>query len=373
MEQEKTANRTKAIVKVSLHGIGVNLILVVFKAIVGFLANSISVVLDAVNNLSDALSSIITIIGTKIAGKGADKKHPYGHGRVEYITSSIIAVIMLVAGVTALKESIGKIISPSETDFKIYSIIIIAAAVIAKIFLGLYFRKKGRQFNSSSLVSSGTDALFDAVLSLATLVSAVVAMVWGYNIEGFLGVGISVFILKAGIEVMREAISELIGERIDSELAERIKAKIASFEEIHGAYDLVLHTYGPGQLIGAVHVEVDDDLTARQIDTLTRRIMADVYREFGVVLTVGIYATNTSDDISKTIRQAAEEQLRQYPQILQMHGFYMEREARVVSLDIIIDFKEKDPKAICAKICTDLQQKFPEYRFYVNLDRDFSD
>ena len=373
MEQEKSVSRTKAIVKVSLYGIGVNLILVVFKAIVGFLANSISVVLDAVNNLSDALSSIITIIGTKIAGKGADKKHPYGHGRVEYITSSIIAVIMLAAGVTALKESIEKIITPSETDFKIYSIIVIAAAVATKIFLGLYFRKKGRQYNSSSLVSSGTDALFDAILSAATLVSAVIAMVWGYNIEGFLGVGISVFILKAGIEVMREAISELIGVRIDSKLAEGIKAKIASFEEIHGAYDLVLHTYGPGQLIGAVHVEVDDDLTARQIDTLTRKIMADVYREFGVILTVGIYASNTSDDISRTIRKAAEETIADYPQILQMHGFYMEHEAKIISLDILVDFKEKNPKEICANLCAALQRQFPEYRFYVNLDRDFSD
>lgn len=373
MEQEKSVSRTKAIVKVSLYGIGVNLILVVFKAIVGFLANSISVVLDAVNNLSDALSSIITIIGTKIAGKGADKKHPYGHGRVEYITSSIIAVIMLAAGVTALKESIEKIITPSETDFKIYSIIVIAAAVATKIFLGLYFRKKGRQYNSSSLVSSGTDALFDAILSAATLVSAVIAMVWGYNIEGFLGVGISVFILKAGIEVMREAISELIGVRIDSKLAEGIKAKIASLEEIHGAYDLVLHTYGPGQLIGAVHVEVDDDLTARQIDTLTRKIMADVYREFGVILTVGIYASNTSDDISRTIRKAAEETIADYPQILQMHGFYMEHEAKIISLDIIVDFKEKNPKEICANLCAALQRQFPEYRFYVNLDRDFSD
>ena len=373
MEQEKMTTRTKEIVKVSVRGIGANLILVVFKAIVGFLANSIAVVLDAVNNLSDALSSIITIIGTKIAGKGADKKHPYGHGRVEYITSSIIAVIMLVAGVTALKESIEKIITPTQTDFKIYSVIVIAAAVVAKIILGAYFRKKGKQFQSSSLISSGTDALFDAILSFATLISAVVAMIWKYNIEGFLGVGISVFILKAGIEVMRDAISELIGVRIDSELAEGIKTKIASFEEIHGAYDLVLHTYGPGQLIGAVHVEVDDDMTAKQIDTLTRRIMADVYRQFGVILTVGIYAANTSDDISKTIRHAAEEKIREYPQILQMHGFYMEHEAKVVSLDIIVDFKEKEPKEIAEKLGSDLRAQFPEYRFYINLDRDFSD
>lgn len=366
-------HRTKEIVKVSWRGIGVNIILVVFKAIVGLLANSIAVILDAVNNLSDALSSIITIIGTKIAGKAADKKHPYGHGRVEYVTSSIIAIIVLVAGVTSLKESIGKIIEPGETNFKVYSIVIIAAAVVTKILLGLYFRSKGKALNSSSLATSGTDALFDAILSGATLVSAVVAIVWKINIEGILGVGISVFILKAGIEVMREAISNLIGVRIDSALAEQIKAKITSFEEVHGAYDLILHTYGPEQLIGSVHVELDDGLTAREIDTLTRRITADVYHAFGVILTVGVYATNTSDDISREIREVAKKEIAEYPQILQMHGFYMEHEAKVVSFDIIVDFKESDPKGLANTIRQHLAEQFPDYRFYINLDRDFSD
>ena len=372
-EMQTGSNRSREIVKVSFRGIIVNLLLVIFKAIVGFLANSIAVILDAVNNLSDALSSIITIIGTKIAGKAADKKHPYGHGRVEYVTASIIAIIVLAAGVTSLKESIEKIITPSETNFKIYSVVIIAVAVVAKILLGLYFRRRGKALNSSSLATSGTDALFDAVVSAATLVSAVVAMIWRVNIEGFLGVGISVFILKAGIEVMREAIGNLIGVRIDSALAEEIKARINSFEEVHGAYDLILHTYGPEQLIGSVHIEIDDDLTAHQIDTLTRRIMADIYREFSVILTVGIYATNVSDDFSREIRDAVKRETDAYPQILQMHGFYLEREAKVVSFDIIVDFKEPDPKGIADAIRERLGKQFSAYRFYVNLDRDFSD
>lgn len=372
-EMQTGSNRSREIVKVSFRGIIVNLLLVIFKAIVGFLANSIAVILDAVNNLSDALSSIITIIGTKIAGKAADKKHPYGHGRVEYVTASIIAIIVLAAGVTSLKESIEKIISPSETNFKIYSVVIIAVAVVAKILLGLYFRRRGKALNSSSLATSGTDALFDAVVSAATLVSAVVAMIWKVNIEGFLGIGISVFILKAGIEVMHEAIGNLIGVRIDSALAEQIKARINSFEEVHGAYDLILHTYGPEQLIGSVHIEIDDDLTAHQIDTLTRRIMADIYREFSVILTVGIYATNVSDDFSREIRDAVKRETEAYPQILQMHGFYLEREAKVVSFDIIVDFREPDPKGIADAIRARLGEQFSEYRFYVNLDRDFSD
>ena len=373
MNEQVAVNREKQIVKVSAKGILVNIVLVAFKALVGFLANSVAVILDAVNNLSDALSSIITIIGTKIAGKSADKKHPYGHGRVEYITASIIAIIVLVAGVTSLKESVEKIIEPEETDFKVYSVIIIAAAVITKILLGLYFRKKGKGLKSSSLITSGTDALFDAILSTATLVSAIVSMIWQINIEGFLGVGISVFILKAGIEVMREAISNLIGVRIDAELAEGIKAEINKFPEVHGAYDLILHTYGPELLIGSVHVELDDAMTAREIDTLTRKIFSDIYNKFSVMLTVGIYATNSSDEISGAIRRYAEERVAEMPQILQMHGFYMEHITKVVSLDIIVDFKEPEPQAVAGAVRGALETQFPEYRFYVNIDRDFSD
>ncbi len=372
-ELSQAQKREKQIIRVSYRGIGVNLILVVFKAIVGFLANSIAVILDAVNNLSDALSSIITIIGTKIAGKNPDRKHPYGHGRVEYVTASVIAIIVLVAGVTSLKESIEKIITPSETDYRIYSVVIIAVAVAAKILLGLYFRKRGKELNSSALATSGTDALFDSILSAATLVAALISLIWKVNIEGYLGVAISVFILKAGIDVMREAISNLIGARIDNQLSDGIKEKINSFEEVHGAYDLILHNYGPEKLIGSVHIEIDDSLTAHEIDTLTRRITADIYREFGVILTVGIYATNSSDELSKGILEAVKKQIAQFSVILQMHGFYVEHQMKVVSFDIIIDFQEHNPKAVADTIRSHLSEQYPDFQFYINLDQDYSD
>lgn len=370
---EQGNNRTKTIVRVSYHGIVANLVLVAFKAVIGILANSIAVILDAVNNLSDALSSVITIVGTRLASRKADRKHPYGHGRIEYITSTVIAVIVLVAGVTAFKESIEKIIHPVQTDFRWYSLVIISAAVLVKILLGRYFQKKGNELNSVSLAASGSDAIFDAILSFATLVSAAISMIWQINLEGYLGVGISVFILKAGIGSLRDAINDIIGVRIDTRLSSELKEQITSYPGVYGAYDLILHDYGPGLMMGSVHIEVDDGLTAREIDTMTRAVTAGIYHKFGVILTVGIYAANNSDPESVAIRALVREEIGKHPEILQMHGFYMEPEKKVISLDIIVDFGTPDSPRIAEEVRGAIEAKYPGYKVYVNLDRDFSD
>ena len=366
-------DREKAIIKVSVTGILVNLLLVAFKAFVGLMANSIAIVLDAVNNLTDALSSVITIIGTKLAGKAANKKHPYGHGRIEYLTSTIIAVIVIAAGVLAAKESITKIIHPAETHYAYWSIIIIAVAVVVKFLLGRYFTAKGKKLNSGALKASGTDAIFDSIISFATLVSAIINMIWGVNLEGILGAIISVFIIKAGIEILMESISNIIGARIDSETAEKIKAHVNSYDGVHGSYDLILHNYGPALTIGSVHIEVDDDMPAKDIDVLTRQITGDIYQEFGVLLTVGIYASNETDPQSLAMKTAAAELIGEYPQILQMHGFYVNDKTKLVSFDLIFDFNETHRNDICEEIKKKLAEKFPGYGFMIIIDRDFSD
>ena len=366
-------DRTKEIVKVSYKGIIVNVILVAFKAAVGLAANSIAVILDAVNNLSDALSSVITILGTKLAGKAADKKHPYGYGRIEYVTSAVVAMIVLIAGITSLKESVEKIFHPEETDYTAVSLIIIAAAVAVKFLLGRYFSRKGKELNSGSLSASGTDATFDSVISLATLIAAAINLFFHLNLEGYLGAVISVFILKAGIEILLDTMNNIIGVRIDEELSRKVKEKIGSYPEVYGAYDLVLHSYGPEENMGSVHIEVDDSMSAREIDALTRRIVPDVYTAYGVLLTIGVYATNTADEQSRAIKEAVRRKMGDYLQILQMHGFYVNREAKAVSFDLIFDFKEQKKLEIMESFREDLRKQFPDYTFYINLDRDFSD
>ena len=289
-------SRQDKIVKTSIIGIVVNLILVAFKATIGILVNSIAITLDAVNNLTDALSSIITIIGTKLAGRAPDKNHPYGYGRIEYFSSVIIAAIVLWAGITALIESWPKIFNPDVTSYNTVSLVIIAVAVVVKFALGKYVKNVGENINSQALVASGSDAFFDAILSLSTLIAAIISIFWHISLEGILGVIISLVIIKASIDMLKETLDSMIGARVDSELSRRIKDSICEVPEVYGAYDLSLHNYGPEDMQGSVHVEVDDTLSALEIQNLSRQITLKIYNEFSIALTIGIYAANNSKE-----------------------------------------------------------------------------
>ncbi len=364
--------RRSEIVRVSVVGILANLVLVAFKAAVGMVSGSIAVILDAVNNLSDALSSVITIVGTKLAGKAPDKKHPYGYGRIENISSVTIAVIVLLAGLAAFKESVEKIIHPEAASYTAVSLVVIGAAVVVKLLLGRYVKGKGEQLHSESLVASGSDALFDAAISAATLVAAAVSLIWGLSIEGWLGAVIAVVIVKSGVEILLESLSGIIGQRIDSDLSARLKEYVGSFDGVGGAYDLALHHYGPEKIIGSVHVELPDEMTARQIHHLTQRISEGVYREFGIILTVGIYASNTGTDESSLMRQAAQEIAAAYPAFRQLHAFYVEREEKRVSFDLVLDFG-CDAAGIRDAVLAELRHRYPDYTFSAVLDTYFSD
>ena len=366
-------NRSKKIIQTSIIGILANLGLVVLKAVVGIFANSISIIMDAVNNLSDALSSVITIVGTKLSQKKPDAKHPYGHGRVEYVTSLIISIIILIAGSVAIVESILNIINPTEVSFTYISVILISVAVLVKIGLGLFFRYRGKKLNSEALKGSGLDALFDALLSLATLVSIVVFLIWKVNIEGYIGVIIGIFMIKSGIDVLRTSLSSIIGERTSKETAEGIKKLVCENEQVLGAYDLIVNNYGPERGIGSIHIEVNDKMTAKEIHPLTRNIAYQVYEQFGIIMTIGIYASNSSDSQIVKIKEAIREEVFSHPTIKQMHGFYCDQEIKNISFDVIVDFKDKESHKTIEEIKKNLGEKFPDYHFYIVEDKDFSD
>lgn len=366
-------DRDKVIIRTSVRAIITNIILVAFKATIGLIVNSIAIVLDAVNNLSDAVSSIITIVGTKLAGKAPDKEHPYGHGRIEYIASVIIALIILAAGVASLKESVQKIIAPVHADYSVASIIIVTVAIFVKFFLGRYVKNTGKKINSQSLIASGTDAFFDAVVSFSTLVAAIVSIVWNLSLEGYLGVIIGALIIKSGVEIMKETLNTIIGLRADGELSKKLKERINSYDEVEGTYDLILHSYGPSRIIGAANIQVDENMNAKQIHGLTKQIQGDIYKEFGIILTIGIYASNKTDTEAVSIKRDLQEILKKYPEVLQFHGFYFDAKANNVSFDIIVDFSIKDPREVRNKIIEELKAIYPNYDYFVVLDNDFSD
>ena len=367
-------SREGIIVRTSIIGIAANLFLAAFKAAVGILAGSIAVVLDAVNNLSDALSSLITIIGTKLASKKPDSKHPYGYGRIEYLSATIISVIVLYAGVTSLVESVKKIITPETPDYSVASLIIIAAGVVVKILLGRYVKGVGEKVDSDSLVNSGEDATNDAVISSATLVAAVLFMMTGLSLEAYLAAVISVVIIKSGIEMLSDMISRMLGERVDSELSKEIKATVASVEGARGAYDLFLHDYGPDRMMGSVHVEVPDTMTADQLDVMTRTIEKRVFAKHHVALTaVGFYSHNTKDDESAKIYENIRRIVSEIDHVLQIHGFYCDLKEKTIRFDAVVDFKAPDRNAVWQQVCAAVLEAYPDYKLTVALDADTAD
>ena len=366
-------DRSKKIVQTSLVGIFANLGLVVVKAIVGIVAMSVAIVMDAINNLSDALSSVITIVGTKLAQKKPDEKHPYGHGRVEYLTSLIISVIILIAGSAAIVESVIAIIDNNLPQFEIWSVILIAIAILVKIAISFFFRHRGKKLNSEALKGSGIDALFDAFLSLGTLIAIIVALLWSVNIEGYIGIIIGLFMIKSGIDVLRNSLSSIIGERMSKETSEAIKKLVVSNPEVKGAYDLIVNNYGPDRGIGSIHIEVDDNLTAKEIHPLTRKIANQVFEQFGIIMTIGIYASNSSNEEVIKIRDTVRKEVLSHPTIKQMHGFYVDHEDKSITFDVIVDFKDKDSARLIKEIHDNLVEKLPGYRFYIVEDKDFTD
>ena len=365
-------DRSRNIIRVSFIGIAANVVLAAFKAVVGIITGSIAIVLDAVNNLSDAFSSIVTIVGTKIASKPPDKKHPYGHGRVEYISAIVIAIIVILAGVTAFREAVSSILHPEAANYTVASLLIIAAAVLVKFFLGRYVKHAGETYRSESLVASGTDASFDALVSLSTLVAALVSMIFHISIEGWLGVVIAVLIIKAGAEILLDSLSSIIGARVEGETTTALREKINSYPDVKGTYDLILNRYGPERTIGSVHIEVPDQMTAREIHHLTRKMAEDVYNEFGIVLTVGIYAANDSDPAYEAIRKEVEETVARHEGVLGIHGFYVDPSAERVTFDLLMEFGA-DWQKVYQEVKEDLSAAHPEYRFDIVLDSDISD
>lgn len=366
--------REKEIIKVSIVGIIANIFLAAFKATIGTLTNSIAITLDAVNNLSDVLSSIITIIGTRIAGRKPDKEHPLGHGRVEYLSAGLIAIIVLYAGITSLVEAVKKIINPSEPEYTNVALIIVAVAVVVKLLLGSYVKSKGKKLNSDSLIASGEDARLDAVISASTVVAALIYIFWGLSLESYLAALISLVIIKAGYEMISETLSQIIGQRTDKAVIESLKATVMEFEDVFGVYDVVLHNYGPDTLIGSLHIEVLDTYTAGELDELERKIMKAAYDKNHVILAgISVYARNSKDDRAKKDFEKVRHLVMSHEYVLQMHGFYINYEEKIMNFDIILDFDSPDRNEEYLHILSDVNEAFPDFAIGITLDLDVSD
>lgn len=370
---DKEQPRNAVIIRTSVIGIGANVLLAAFKAVIGAATGSIAIVMDAVNNLSDAASSLITIVGTRLAGRQPDKKHPFGYGRIEYLTAVIISVIVLYAGITSLQSSIKGILHPELPNYTAISLVIVAAAVLVKILLGTYVKKTGQKVNSGSLIASGEDARMDAVISASTLAAAAVFLLTHISLEAWLGAVIAVIIIKSGIGLLRDTISQILGQRADAKLVGEIKETCCTFPNVYGAYDLVLNDYGPDRYLGSIHLEVPDYLTAEELDVLERKVSAKIFQDYGVLLTgISVYARNTRDNEEAKLYQNVRRIVTSHDSVLQMHGFFADLEKKTMRFDMVISFGCKDRAGEYRAILAEVRSAYPDFKVDAVMDADLS-
>ncbi len=365
--------RKNKIIKVSILSIIANIVLVAIKSVVGLLAGSIAIVLDALNNFTDAVSSIVTMIGAKIASKAPDREHPYGHGRVEYLSALVVAGLVIYAGITALIESIHKIIEGDFPEYNTIGLVLISLTVAVKIGLGLYVKKRGTKLKSEALKNSGQDALLDAIISASTVIAALIYLASGVNLEAYLAALISLIIIKSGFDMIKESYVKIVGERADPKLTSEIRQTISKVPGVLGVFDLVINNYGPDLDLASVHIEVKDDTPAHEIDKLTREITNRVYKKHNIILTaVGIYAANLNEKSIK-IRDDITAAVTKIPNILGIHGFYLDKKAQKIQFDAVVDFREQNRHSLERKIVKTAKSLYPNYSYEITLDIDISD
>lgn len=296
-----------------------------------------------------------------------------GYGRIEYLSSMIVAAIVLYAGITSLVESIKKIIHPQEAEYSIISIVIIAVAVVVKFILEKYVKRQGEKVDSGALIASGADSIFDSILSLSVFISAIIYMIWSISLEAYVGVLLSGFIIKAGFEMMMETINHIIGQRQDKEISNKIKDLINDEKQVIGTYDLILFNYGPDKYYATVHLELPDTMSVAEVDQLTRRLQLKVYKKMEIILIgVGVDSYNTKDDEASRIRNDVQKLVLSHDWALQLHGFYIDIEQKNMRFDVIVSF-EKDFKDAVEIITDEVQQKYPDYKILMIPDIDITD
>ena len=346
-------DRSSQIIRTSIIGIVTNVLLAAFKAAVGVIASSVAIVMDAVNNLSDAMSSVITIVGTKLSQRPADRKHPFGFGRIEYFSAIIIAVIVLSAGITSLIESVKKIFNPTEPSYTTVTLVVIIVAIVVKLILGQYVKRKGEQLKSDALIASGSDALFDSIITLATLVSAGVMLLWHISLDGILRALISIVIIKAGIEMLASPVNELLGTSIPADLTSQIKKEVSDFEGVHGVFDLILHNYGPDVKIG--------------------KITTYMFEKHGIIMTVGIYAVATGENKRAELQSKVMQKLATHKEIVQVHGFYYSEKDKMLSVDVVPDISVHDDGSFVSQLTKEIQPFVPDMQVAIVVDHNYSE
>ena len=320
---EDSQVRTRYGLMASVVGIFCNFLLFTAKLLTGLLINSISVMADAFNNLSDAASSIIGFIGVKMAGKPADEEHPFGHGRVEYIAAFIVAFIVIQVGFSLFKTSIDKILHPQEMSFHAVSVIILLLSVLVKLWMAFFNRTLGNRIQSAVMKATAADSMGDVITTSSTILSVVIYGIWGLNIDGIVGVIVSVIVMWAGIRIAKDTLTPLIGEPIDPKLYQEITDFVEAYEGIVGSHDLIVHNYGPTRSMASIHAEVPNDVNVEVSHEIIDRIEREALKKFGIFLVIHMDPVETRDSKVMEFGCMVENVIQDTDERVTFHDFRM--------------------------------------------------
>lgn len=374
-EIEKVSVRTAYGVLASVVGIFCNVLLFVVKWTIGYLLHSISVMADAFNNLSDAGSSVIGLVGVKMASKPADQDHPFGHGRIEYIAALIVAFLVMEVGFTFLKDAVGKIRNPEELRFQVVSVVILVLSIGVKLWMCFFNRKLGRRIDSKVMLATSADALGDVVTTTATIASVLFFRMTGINIDGIVGLGVSLVVMWAGIGIAKDTLEPLIGEAVEPEEYARIKEFVEGYEGVLGSHDLIVHNYGPGRNMASIHAEVPNDVEIEASHEIIDRIERDAFRMLGVFLVIHMDPVETKDVHVMQVHSQVEQIVKALDPAVSIHDFRMingeEQVNLIFDMEIPYEYDAKRQDELKTTLIKLLQITDPRYECVITAERSY--
>ena len=365
------AERTGIINRTAILGIVVNVLIAGVKIAAGLLASSIAIVSEGVNNAADALTSVLTMVGTRLAGRHPDAKHPFGYGRIEYLTGLVVAVVIIVSGVQMLIESVKLIFRPEELSISYVSLAIVAVSAVVKFFLGLYTIARGRVAQSDALVGVGLECRGDSYISIITIGVAVVFLLTGVSLDAYAGVVMSAIILKAGVEVLLKIVSELIGRPGEKELATKIYQLVRATPGVVGAADMMLHNYGPNAWSGSVNVEIDHAKSVGEVYAMLHELHFRIMHEEHVTMVFGVYAVDDDHVETRRIRRTILEYVKAHEHVKSFHAVYLEPGTNRLYCDLVVDYELADWGALRADFLDYMKAKVPGRDVVLTVETEF--
>ena len=363
--------RNKVIIRTSVTGVVVNVAIAAVKIVAGLLASSIAILSEGVNNAADALTSVLTLVGTKLAGRHPDAKHPFGYGRIEYLTGLVIAAIILVSGFSLLSESVKLVFTRGPLAISYVSLGVVAVSAVVKFALALYTIARGKAASSEALVGVGLECRADSYVSVVTIATAVLFLLTGISIDAYAGIVMSLVIIKAGVEVGLKTVSELIGRPGEKELAAKIYALVRQTPGVVGAADMMLHNYGPGAWSGSVNVEIDHAKSVGEVYAFLHELQLRIMHEEKVTMVFGVYAVDNDHEESKRVREAVLEYVRQQEHVKSFHAIYLEPGTNRIYCDLIVGYGLKDWDALRADFTAYMKDRFPANEIALTIETEF--